>query len=92
MEPEVSEMTDKIIVTKRGTYERVQVTLPLPVKMSMMSWMRNSGMGKAEFFLVALMMGVARLADQKKPRDLTFFCGIMPHIWCRTSILSRIWG
>lgn len=72
MEMEGSNTSEKIIVTRRGTYGRVQVTLPMPVKMSMMSWMRKSGMGKAEFFRVSLMMGAARLADQvyaKQPNE-----------------------
>ena len=65
-------MSEQVIVTKRGTYGRVQVTLPMTVKTSMMNWMRKSGMGKAEFLRVALMMGASQLAESvqaKKPGE-----------------------
>jgi len=57
-------MTDEIIKTKRGTFGRLQVTLPMPVKSSMVIWIRKSGMGKAEFLRVALMIGASKLAEQ----------------------------
>ena len=56
-------MTDQISVTKRIVYGRVQVTLPMPVKESMLIWVKKSGMGKAEFLRVALMMGASQLAE-----------------------------
>jgi len=56
-------MEEKAIITKRGTFGRVQVTLPVTVKESMLSWQQVSGMGKAEFFRVALMIGAAQLAN-----------------------------
>ena len=65
-------MSEEVIVTKRGAYGRVQVTLPMPVKLSMMDWQKKSGMGKAEFLRVALMIGAAMLADNvkaKKPNE-----------------------
>ena len=65
-------MSEEIIVTKRGTFGRVQVTLPMPVKNSMMNWMKRSGMGKAEFLRVALMIGAAQLANNvmaKEPNE-----------------------
>ena len=62
-------MSEQVIVTKRGTYGRVQVTLPMTVKSSMMDWMRKSGMGKAEFFRVALMIGAAKLAEQVQAKN-----------------------
>ena len=64
--------SEQVITTKRVNYGRVQVTLPMPVKQSMMEWQKNSGMGKAEFLRVALMMGAAKLADNvlaKKPNE-----------------------
>ena len=65
-------MEEQVIVTKRGVYGRVQVTLPMPVKQSMMEWQKKSGMGKAEFLRVALMMGAAKLAENvmaKNPNE-----------------------
>ncbi len=61
-------MSEEIIVTKRGTFGRVQVTLPMAVKNSMINWMKKSGMGKAEFLRVALMIGAAMLADNVKAK------------------------
>jgi hypothetical protein len=65
-------MSDQIITTKRGTFGRLQVTLPMSVKSSMASWIRKSGMGKSEFLRVALMIGASKLAEQinaKKPDE-----------------------
>jgi hypothetical protein len=65
-------MSDQVITTKRGTFGRVQVTLPMSVKSSMASWIRKSGMGKSEFLRVALMIGASKLAEQinaKKPEE-----------------------
>jgi hypothetical protein len=56
-------MSDQIINTKRGTFGKVQVTLPLSAKLSIMDWCQKSGLGKAEFFRVALMMGASKLAE-----------------------------
>jgi hypothetical protein len=56
-------MNEETIITKRIPYGRVQVTLPMPVKTSMLVWVRKSGMGKAEFLRVALMMGARQLAE-----------------------------
>ena len=68
-------MEEQAIVTKRGIYGRVQVTLPMPVKQSMMEWQKKSGMGKAEFLRVALMMGAVNLADniQAKRSDEGYY-------------------
>ncbi len=63
-------MEEQVIVTKRGVYGRVQVTLPMPVKQSMMEWQKKSGMGKAEFLRVALMIGAAKLADSVQAKKL----------------------
>jgi hypothetical protein len=65
-------MTEEIITTKTGTYGRIQVTLPMPVKNVMLEWQRNSGLKKSEFFRMALMKGVGDLAEElraKDPRD-----------------------
>ena len=65
-------MEEKVIITKRGTFGRVQVTLPVTVKESMLAWQKQSGIGKAEFLRVALMIGAAQLANDvqaKKPDE-----------------------
>jgi hypothetical protein len=65
-------MSEQVIITKRGTFGRVQVTLPMSVKSSITTWIRKSGMGKSEFLRVALMIGASRLAEQvnaKKPEE-----------------------
>ena len=61
-------MTDDIITTKRGVYGRVNVTLPLPAKLSMFAWIKKSGMKKAEFFRMALMIGALQLANDLKAK------------------------
>ena len=62
------------IITKRGRFGRIQVTIPMDTKYKMLDWYKKSGLGKAEFFRVALMMGTAQLADQinAKPIDEGF--------------------
>jgi hypothetical protein len=63
---------EEIVVTKRGTFGFIRVTIPMVVKQTMLDWCSRSGMRKAEFFRVALMMGSVLLADQvkaKKPED-----------------------
>jgi hypothetical protein len=62
-------MSDEIITTKRGVYGRIQVTLPLPVKTSMLAWVKKSGMGKAEFLRAALMIGAVKLADDIQAKE-----------------------
>jgi hypothetical protein len=65
-------MEEQVITTKRGTFGRMQVTLPMSVKSSIATWIRKSGMGKSEFLRVALMIGASSLAEQvkaKKPDD-----------------------
>ncbi len=37
-------MEEKIIQTKRGVYGRVNVTLPLTIKTTMLAWQKKSGM------------------------------------------------
>ena len=65
-------MSEEEIITKRGTFGKVQVTLPIHAKNIMLAWLKRSGMGKAEFFRVALMIGAAQLAENvqvKRPGD-----------------------
>lgn len=57
-------MSDQIINTKTGSYGRVNVVLPLPIKDQMLNWMNQSGMKKAQFFRTALMIGTVQLAQQ----------------------------
>jgi hypothetical protein len=61
-------MEEQIITTKRGTFGRLQVTLPMSVKSSITTWIRRSGMGKSEFLRVALMIGASSLAEQVKAK------------------------
>jgi len=55
-------MEEKTIKTKRGVYGRVNVTLPLTIKTSMLSWAKRSGMKKAEFLRLALTTGFLELS------------------------------
>ena len=61
-------MSEKIITTQRGIYGRLQVTLPIPAKSSMLDWAKKSGMRKAEFLRVALMIGATKLADDLRAK------------------------
>jgi hypothetical protein len=54
---------EEIITTKRGTFGHVRVTVPMTVKETMMAWCKRSGMGRAEFFRVSLMIGMNQLAE-----------------------------
>jgi hypothetical protein len=58
-----------VITTKRGSFGFVKVTLPLTINDTMLNWCKQSGMSKAEFFRVSLMMGVIQLADQVKAKE-----------------------
>jgi len=63
---------EKEIFTKRGRFGRIQVTIPMDTKYKMLDWHKKSGLGKAEFFRVALMIGVSCLAERvnaKSPDD-----------------------
>ena len=62
-------MSEQIIITKRGKFGRIQVTIPMDTKSKMMEWHKKSGLGKAEFFRVALMIGVSYLADSVKAKN-----------------------
>ena len=56
-------MNEQIITTKRGRFGKLQVTLPLRVKHSIMENIERSGLSRAEFLRIALMMGSAHLMD-----------------------------
>ncbi|MBA4375690.1 MAG: hypothetical protein C0401_05900 [Anaerolinea sp.] len=60
---------EQVITTKRGNFGFVRVTIPMSVKDTMLNWCKQSGMSKAEFFRVSLMMGAIQLADQMKAKD-----------------------
>jgi len=62
-------MEEKIIKTKRGQYGRVNVTLPLPVKSSLMDFQKKSGYKKAEFLRLALMTGYLSLSKSIESKD-----------------------
>jgi len=62
-------MSEQIITTKRGIYGRVNVTLPLSAKTSMITWAKKSGMKKAQFLRTALMMGALQLANNLMAKD-----------------------
>ena len=57
------------ITTKRGNFGFVRVTIPMTIKDTMLNWCKQSGMTKAEFFRISLMMGVIQLADQVKAKE-----------------------
>lgn len=61
---------DQVITTKKASYGFVRVTIPMNIKETMLTWCRQSGMGKAEFFRVSLMMGVVQLAEQVKAKKV----------------------
>lgn len=60
---------EKEIITKRGRFGRIQVTIPMDTKYKMLEWHKKSSLGKAEFFRVALMMGAIQLADQINAKE-----------------------
>ena len=60
---------DKVIATKRGIYGRVNITLPLPVKNSMIDIQKKSGMKKAEFLRMALITGFMALSKAMESTD-----------------------
>jgi hypothetical protein len=58
-----------MIKTKSRVFGRVQVTLSVQVKRSMIVWANKSGMRKAEFLRTALMIGDAQLAEDVKAKS-----------------------
>lgn len=63
-------MEEKIISTKRGLYGQVNITLPMPFKTSLMDLQKKSGMKKAEFLRVALIVGTTKLSENVIHSDL----------------------
>jgi hypothetical protein len=55
-------MEEKLIKTKRGLYGRVNITLPLPVKVSLFNMQKKTGLKKAEFLRLALTTGLIELS------------------------------
>ena len=55
--------SEQVITTKRGVFGYVRVTIPMPVKETILVWCKRSGMRQAEFFRVALMIGVKQLSE-----------------------------
>jgi len=64
-------MDENIIKTKRGVYGRVNITLPLIIKTSLMDLQKKSGMKKAEFLRTALIMGTEKLSENVLLNDHT---------------------
>ena len=63
-------MTEQIFQTKRGIYGRVNVTLPLTIKTTMLAWQKKSGMKKAEFLRLALTTGFLELSKGIIPANV----------------------
>jgi hypothetical protein len=55
-------MEEKIIYTRRGQYGRVNITLPINIKISLMDCQKRSGYKKAEFLRLALMTGYVTIS------------------------------
>jgi hypothetical protein len=62
---------EKTIKTGRGIFGRVNITLPISIKESMLDLQKNSGMKKAEFFRTALMMGTVKLSEDVLVRKMS---------------------
>jgi hypothetical protein len=62
-------MDEMIIKTKRGLYGRVNVTLPLTIKTTMLDLQKRSGMKKAEFLRLALTTGFLELSKGITPSN-----------------------
>ena len=54
-------MNDQVIQTRRGLYGRLNITLPLSLKTTMLGWQKRSGMKKAEFLRLVLTTGFLAL-------------------------------
>ena len=61
-------MSEKIITTRRGVYGRVNITLPLAEKASLLARVKRSGMSKSEYLQKALVLG-ASLLEQEHNHD-----------------------
>ena len=56
-------MDEQVITTKRGKFGKLQVTLPLAIKQSIMTSINQSGLRRAEYLRIALMIGSSQLAQ-----------------------------
>ena len=56
-------MDEKIIKTKRGLYGRVNITLPLYIKSSLMDLQKRSGLKKSEFLRTVIIMGTEKISE-----------------------------
>jgi hypothetical protein len=83
-------MEEKIITTNRGKFGRIQVTIPMDTKYKMLDWHKKSGLRKAEFFRVALMIGVSQFAEsiKAKSKDENY----LPKIITNNQAISPTWG
>lgn len=67
-------MMDNDVINNNGNirYGRVQVTLPMHIKLVVLSWASKSGMRKAEFMRTAFLIGAQQLAtsvNAKTPNE-----------------------
>jgi hypothetical protein len=60
---------EEIVTTKRGSFGFIRVTIPMNVKDTMLLWHQKSGMRRAEFFRVSLMIGANHLAESINAKD-----------------------
>lgn len=60
---------EQVIKTKRGNFGFVRVTIPMTTKETMLKWCKKSGLGKAEFFRVGLMIGIKQLAESVNAKN-----------------------
>lgn len=54
-------MDEQVITTIRGKYGKLQVTLPLQVKNSILDRIDQSGLRKSEYLRIALILGSSQL-------------------------------
>ncbi len=63
---------EEIINTKRGQYGRINVTLPLTIKLALMDFQKRSGYKKAEFMRLALVTGYITMAHNLEKNKKNF--------------------
>jgi len=57
-------MSEEVIKARTGNYSRVNIVVPVNAKKSMVSWIKKSGIKKAQFYRTALLIGSVQLAQQ----------------------------
>jgi hypothetical protein len=62
-------MEEQVIKTKRGLYGKVNITIPMPIKISLMDLQKKYGMKKAEFLRLAIMTGYLSLSNGIEKND-----------------------